>query len=63
MPEESPLTIEGRLERVGHTATHLTRVRNGLERPLRETSWMPGLLLIVGVAVVVVLGMVLLSTL
>ena len=43
MPESSPFTIEGRIERADATATHATRVRDGRERPVWRSDFRPGL--------------------
>jgi hypothetical protein len=54
LPENSALTIEGRIERAAGVATHLVRVRDGLERPLRSSNWAMGLVLILAALAVVV---------
>ena len=46
MPESSAFTIEGRIERADALADHAIRVRDGHERPVRETNFAPGLWLI-----------------
>jgi hypothetical protein len=43
MPESSPFTIEGRIERADALATHATRVRDGRERPVWRSDFRPGL--------------------
>jgi len=48
LPEHSALTIEGRIERAGGVGMHGARVRDGRERPLRQSSWAGGLGLIAG---------------
>ena len=42
------MTIEGRIERAAGVAGHVTGVRDGRERPLRQSNWAGGLLLIAG---------------
>lgn len=44
MPESSPFTIEGRIERAEAVANHATRVRDGRERPVWRSGFRPGLL-------------------
>ena len=46
MPENSPFTIEGRIERADALADHAIRVRDGRERPVRDTNFASGLWLI-----------------
>jgi hypothetical protein len=63
LPEHSALTVEGRIERAGGVGMHGARVRDGRERPLRQSSWAGGLSLIVGgfallLAVLVVLYLI-----
>ena len=48
LPEHSALTIEGRIERAGGVGMHGARVRDGRERPLRQSGWAGGLGLIAG---------------
>jgi hypothetical protein len=48
LPEHTALTVEGRIERAAGVAGHATGVRDGRERPLRQSNWTGGLLLIAG---------------
>jgi len=48
LPEHSALTIEGRIERAAGVGSHASRVRDGRERPLRQSSWAGGMWLIAG---------------
>jgi len=48
LPEHSALTIEGRIERAAGVGSRAARVRDGRERPLRQSSWTGGLWLIAG---------------
>ena len=63
LPEQSALTIEGRIERAGGVASHATGVRDGRERPVRSSSFADGLWLVAAafgllLAVLVVLYLV-----
>jgi hypothetical protein len=42
LPEHSALTVEGQIERAAGVGRHVTRARDGRERPLRGSSWMAG---------------------
>jgi hypothetical protein len=46
LPEHSPFTIEGRIERAGMAGNYLVRRRRGQERPLHRSQWAIGLGLI-----------------
>jgi len=56
LPENSALTIEGRIERAGMVTAHLTRTDRGLEKPVWRSDWRFGLQLIL-LALVVVIGL------
>jgi hypothetical protein len=63
LPEHSALTIEGQIERSGGVGMHGARIRDGRERPLRDSSWSGGLWLMAGgfgllLAVLVVLYLI-----
>jgi len=48
LPQNSALTVEGRVERASSLADHAVRVRDGLERPLRRSQFGAGLWLNAG---------------
>jgi len=54
LPEESALTIEGRIERANMMGTHLVREMHGRERPVCHSFWATGLWLILGAIAVVI---------
>ena len=54
LPEESALTIEGRIESAAGLASHAIGVRDARERPLRFSNWAAGLWLIFGAFVLLI---------
>jgi len=62
LPEESALTVEGRVERANMMGTHLVREMHGRERPVWHSFWSTGLWLILG-AIAVVIAVAIVSSL
>jgi hypothetical protein len=63
LPEHSPLTIEGRLERVTAMGTHLSRSRDGRERKVWRSDWAGVLWFVVGAFVLIIAIAILLNVL
>jgi hypothetical protein len=61
LPEQSALTVEGRLERANMMGTHLARALDGRERPVWHSYWSTGLWLLLG-AIALVIALAVVST-